>query len=264
MGIENLRNAAMKKHFQIKLDVFSGPFDLLLHLIQKHQIDIYDIPIAQIADEFVDYLKSCEWIDVELAGDFLVMAATLMQIKARMLLPRPRTDSEAEEPEDPRSELVERLLEYKCMKEAAAVLRDRLEYWDRIFTRDVDEVIFGSSDFVPTLGGVTASDLAKALAVALSRVTDAGEVSEHAVISRDGLTLAQAVQKVRLRLMRDRKVSFFSLFDEHSTREIVIAMFLAVLELIRLGEVIAEQSGPFCDILLVLTSSRGGERDEPH
>lgn len=97
--------------YHVKLDVFTGPFDLLLHLIQKHKIDIYDIPIAQIADEFVEYLENAELVDVELAGDFLVMAATLMQIKARMLLPRPPVDAESEEPEDPRSELVERLLE---------------------------------------------------------------------------------------------------------------------------------------------------------
>lgn len=254
MGLDHVRGAAMNQ-YHVKLDVFTGPFDLLLHLIQKHQVDIYDIPIAQIADEFVDYLQDVELIDVELAGDFLVMAATLMQIKARMLLPRPAVDLQAEEPEDPRSELVERLLEYKRMREAAAVLRDRSEFWSHVFTREVDEVIASSAEHVPDLGGVTASELAKAFLAALSRASDAGEAVEHTVISKDRLTVAAAVRRIRLLLISEQRISFFSLFTEHSTQELVITSFLAVLELIKLGEIRVQQSGTFCDILLIPASS---------
>lgn len=260
MGMDHVRGVAMSQ-YHVKLDVFTGPFDLLLHLIQKHKIDIYDIPIAQIADEFVEYLENAELVDVELAGDFLVMAATLMQIKARMLLPRPPVDAESEEPEDPRSELVERLLEYKRMRHVADILRDRSEYWSHIFTREIDVVIQSSDEHVPDLGGVTASDLAKAFLVALSRAQDAAE-DEPAVISRDRLPVATVLRRIRLRLRLEHRVSFFSLFDDNATRELVITAFLAVRELIKLGEITARQSGPFCDIELTLVSSERGRSDE--
>src|SRR6516225_7708520 len=111
--------------YQVDLDMFRGPLDLLLFLVKRHEVDICDIPIAKIADQFLEYLRVIELIDVERAGEFLVMAATLMEIKSRLLLPR--SDELAEEEEDPRQELVRQLLEYKKIKDAAALLEEQAE-----------------------------------------------------------------------------------------------------------------------------------------
>ena len=113
--------------YQIKLDVFEGPLDLLLHLIERAEIDIYNIPIVEVTDQFLAYLQTMELLNLQMAADFLLMAATLMQIKARMLLPRPAVETEDDEEDegDPRLELVERLLEYKKVKEIASELKDK-------------------------------------------------------------------------------------------------------------------------------------------
>ena len=120
--------------YEIKLEVFEGPFDLLLHLIERNQLNIYDIPIALVTDQFLAYNQTKQMLNLTVAGEFLVVAATLMQIKARMLLPKPppvTLDETEEEEEDPRSELVERLVEYKKFKEAALELRRREEEFSR-------------------------------------------------------------------------------------------------------------------------------------
>ena len=124
--------------YQVQLAVFAGPLDLLLHLIERSELDIYDIPIAVIAEQFLAYLQTMELLNLEIAGEFLVMAATLMQIKARMLLPKPitlDTGSDEEEEEDPRRELVDRLLEYRRFKEAAGLLRQREEEQATLYPR---------------------------------------------------------------------------------------------------------------------------------
>jgi segregation and condensation protein A len=251
MGIRlsDVRDPAMSQ-YQIKLEVFEGPFDLLLHLINKHQVDIYDIPIAKIADEFVEYLESAEFVDVEQAADFLVMAATLMQIKARMLVPRPAPEAEGDEPEDPRSELVLRLLEYSSMKQAASLLEERSEFWSHIFTREVDEVIPRSQEHVPDLGGVSASELARAFLAVLARAADAETDDSPAVISKERCTVAGEMLRIRRRLRYEYTVSFFSLFEPNSSKELIVTTFLALLELIKLGLVVAEQAVAFSDILL--------------
>jgi segregation and condensation protein A len=248
--------------YHIKLDVFQGPFDLLLHLIHKHRIDIYDIPIAKIADEFVDYLQQAEFVDVEQAADFLVMAATLMQIKARMLVPRPRTDAEADEEEDPRSELVERLIEYRALKEAASALRERSEYWSHVFAREVDEIVRGSDEHVSHVGDVTASALAKAFLAALARASENGIADEPTVIARDRVTVLSEIRRLRRLLREQGSVSFLALFGPAPPRERVVTTFLAMLELIRQGGIAVKQSVPFGDILLVFAMRRGGRARE--
>ena len=248
--------------YHIRLDVFQGPFDLLLHLIQKHRIDIYDIPIARIADEFVDYLQRADFVDVEQAADFLVMAATLMQIKARMLVPRPRNDADSCEEEDPRSELVERLIEYRALKEAASALRERSEYWSHVFTREVDEIVRGSDEHVPDVGGVTASALASAFLKVLARAAETGMADEPTILARDRITVISEMQRLRRLLRQESSVSFFALFGQAPQRERVVAMFLAMLELIMQGDAVAKQHVPFGDILLVSVRKKGGRTRE--
>ena len=124
--------------YRIKLEVFEGPLDLLLYLIKRDELNIYDIPIAQITDQYLGYLDMMQLLDLDVVGDFLVMAATLMQIKSKMLLPPDPTEEE-QEPEDPRDELVRRLLEYKKFKEAAETLHEKALVRQDFFPRAVDE-----------------------------------------------------------------------------------------------------------------------------
>ena len=121
--------------YNIKIPVFEGPFDLLLHLIRENKIDIYDIPIALITGQYLQYIEMMKELNLEIAGEFLVMAATLIHIKSRLLLP-PDEETSAEENEDPRLELVQRLLEYQTFKEAASTLRKKEEDWMKIFFKE--------------------------------------------------------------------------------------------------------------------------------
>src|SRR5262245_20900560 len=123
--------------YQIKLEIFEGPMDLLLHLIKKHEIDIYSIPIALITQQYLGYIELMKSLDMEIAGEFLVMASTLTHIKSKMLLP-PAENPEGEEGVDPRAELIRRLLEYKSFKEAAASLESKEEAWSQVYTRQAE------------------------------------------------------------------------------------------------------------------------------
>src|SRR5512142_1324585 len=125
--------------YQIKLEIFEGPMDLLLHLIKKHEVDIYSIPIALITQQYLEYIELMKSLDMEIAGEFLVMASTLTHIKSRMLLP-PSENPEEEDGVDPRAELIRRLLEYKSFKEAASSLENKEETWSRVYTRLGDTV----------------------------------------------------------------------------------------------------------------------------
>src|SRR5512135_457405 len=125
----------MDDKYSIKLPLFEGPLDLLLHLIKRDEVDIYDIPVARIAEQYLEYIELMKDLNLDIAGEFLVMAATLAQIKSRMLLPPKEGEGEADEGVDPRAELVQRLLEYKKFKEAAESLGEREEFWREVFVR---------------------------------------------------------------------------------------------------------------------------------
>src|SRR5512147_2106747 len=124
--------------YQIKLEIFEGPMDLLLHLIKKHELNVYDIPIALITQQYLEYLDIMKSLDMEIAGEFLVMASTLTHIKSRMLLPPPENPEDEDEGADPRAELIRRLLEYKRFKDAAHGLEEKEALWSQVFTRTTD------------------------------------------------------------------------------------------------------------------------------
>ena len=138
--------------YQIKLEIFEGPMDLLLHLIKKHELDIYSIPVALITQQYLEYLDLMKSLDMEIAGDFLVMASTLTHIKSKMLLPPPENPEGEDEGADPRAELIRHLLEYKSFKDAAVSLHDKEETWSQVYTRSSDaEPKLPSSDDEPLL-----------------------------------------------------------------------------------------------------------------
>ncbi|HJZ91641.1 MAG TPA: segregation/condensation protein A [Gemmataceae bacterium] len=228
--------------YQVALDAFHGPLDLLLYLVKRNEVDVRDIPIARIAEQFLDHLHAIQTIDVEWAGDFLVMAATLMEIKSKLLLPRTEGDATSEEGDDPRKELVRQLIEYRKTKEAAGHL-DRLaeERQFQVGRIPPDDPEGATS---PRLRQVELWDLVSAFG-RLMRETQSLQPL-HVVAD-------ETPQSAYLDLVRDKvhgghRVPFRALFDPPYTRPRLIGVFLAVLELIKLAEIILEQWEPFGDI----------------
>ncbi|MCX5693497.1 MAG: segregation/condensation protein A [Candidatus Omnitrophica bacterium] len=229
--------------YKVKLDVFEGPLDLLLYLIKKNEIDIYDIPIATITEQYLEYLELMRMLDLNIAGEFLVIAATLIHIKSKMLLPPDEKELFPEEEEDPREELVRRLVEYKKFKEVAGILQDLEGQRKKMFTRDIPfevepgEVFFEASLF----------DLITAFTRVLKDVPK--EIFQE--IIKDEFTVEQKVHDLLHRLIAAPVISLFELFKNSKNKPEIIATFLAVLELIRLKEIIVIQKQNFSDIEIV-------------
>ncbi len=233
----------------VKLPVFEGPLDLLLYLIRREEMDIYDIPIASVTAQYLEHLALMESLDMEVAGDFLVMAATLMEMKSRFLLPKPPVSEETEEEIDPRAELVARLLEYRRYKEAAGALEELAQENRFVLSRPmVNENGNGNGNGEIRLAGeVSAFRLWAAFQEVLARATETA-VGE---VIRPRFTVAMKIVEIsaRLRHMPDG-IAFFSLFPEGATKLEVIVTFLALLELIRQGQVRISQKRLFGEILV--------------
>jgi segregation and condensation protein A len=246
-------DAAQFTGHPVRLPMFEGPLDLLLFLIEKQEIDIYDIPIAKITAQYLEYLAALEVLNIEIEAEFLVMAATLVEIKSKMLLPREeQLSEEGEEGPDPRAELVERLLEYRRFKEVAEALGRSAEQRALMFTR-----VFGAeveTGFV-VAGDVTPLDLWSAFQEALSRARE----TPVAELQRPRVTVPMKIAQVtvRLRAAGDEGIAFFALFAEDVTRLEVIITFLALLELIRAGRARAVQRQGFGEIWIYPNAPRG-------
>lgn len=229
--------------YKIKLEIFEGPFDLLLYLIKKNELNIYDIPIATILEQYLQYLELMRLLDLNIAGEFIVVAATLMQIKSKMLLPQEVNplDEIPEDEKDPRAELVKRLLEYRQFKEAADQLRLKERARQDIFKRQpvIEDKESGESFFEASL-----FDLINAFSRALK---DVPKELFYEVI-KDEFTVEGKVHELLHRFMETPRISLSSLFVQARSKLEVIATFLAVLELIRLKEVIVVQKAVFGDI----------------
>jgi segregation and condensation protein A len=239
----------MATSYHIKLDRFEGPLDLLLHLIKKEEIDIYDIPIAHITQQYLSYIEMMQMLDLDVAGEFLVMAATLMRIKARMLLPA--SPVEEEEEEDPRQELVRRLLEYKRFKEVAESLRGREDDRRLVFERGFSELVPENEDV--ELEETTLFDLLDAFRQALARVVDA-PVHE---IEAEGLDVILRIEEISELLRQKGKVLFSELLEGARTRIEIIGTFISILELMRLGRAGAVQRRVFGEIWIFALEEQG-------
>ena len=229
--------------YKVRLGIFEGPLDLLLYLIKREELNIYDIPITRITTQYLEYLDLMEILDLEVAGELLLMAATLMQIKSKMLLP-PDPAGEAEEEGDPRAELVRRLLEYKAFKEAAERLRGFEDKRRGVFTRfGVEtEVDGGDSPFLE----VSLFELLSAFSKILKNLP---KVDSHEVV-RDEFTVAEKVHELFHRLVKTSVLYFRELFDAAKNKMEVITIFLALLELIRLKEVTVSQPDRFGEMAI--------------
>lgn len=221
--------------YQVKLEAFTGPMDLLLHLIRKHKINIYDIPIALIARQYLEYLSLMKTLNLSLAGEFLVMAATLLHIKSRMLLPKEDIpDSEEEDGLDPRIELVRQLVEYEQFKDAAASLVDRQRMWQESFLREplpppIQPVVSEEEEWIGE--DLQLFDLLSALQEVLERTTPTGFVE----LTRENWTVQERIQAILERLEVESTIPFDQLFDRQLSRPLVITTFLALLELVRMN-----------------------------
>ncbi|MGO3733094.1 MAG: segregation/condensation protein A [Vagococcus sp.] len=231
----------------IKLDVFEGPLDLLLHLIKTLEIDIYDIPISQITEQYMAYIHSMKVLDLEIAGDYIVMAATLMSIKSKMLLPKiemdTSLDSEYISEEDPREQLVTQLLEYRKFKYAATLLKEKETERGMYYTKEATNLDDYRQEIVPLEPNeVTTIDLYLAFSDILNRQRD-NEPLETTVVSEE-FTIEDKVLLIHSKMMHLNKtesIVFDSLFQVFTRNEIVTT-FMAILELIKSGSIIAKQS----------------------
>ncbi len=231
--------------FRVHLQLFEGPLDVLLHLIRGQELDIYDIPIARITDQYLEFLRKMEELDLAIAGEFMVMAATLIEIKSNYLLPKP-PPPEGDDGPDPREELVQRLLEYEKFKEVAELLRDHEEDRRLLFSRTV-EVDPNELPPVPC-GNVTTCDLLNALKRVLENV---GEGKEPiTTVPRQKMTLRMKMSEMFRRVKQAGQLAFSALFSPERTRSEVVLAFLALLELMRLAKIRAEQGSVFGDIFL--------------
>ena len=228
---ENLAFDGFHEIYSVRLDKFEGPLDLLLHLIRKNELDIYDIPISVITRQYLDYIKLMKDLNLEVAGDFLVMASTLLHIKSRMLLPIDEQEESEEEEQDPRTELIRRLLEYQQYKEAGMVLEARALLGREVFIRADPEP--GLSDVQSNEGPLEINlfDLVDAFRNLLSRIP---AESFHDVAAAETLSIADCINEILSLLQERDTVQFDEIIAGEMTRERIIVTFLALLELCRL------------------------------
>ena len=244
-----------KMSLAVKLEAFDGPLDLLLHLIEKNKIDIFDIPIVEITEQYMEYVAQMETKDMDVMSDFLVMAATLLRIKSKMLLPAPVTE-EGEE-EDPRAELVQRLLEYKMYKYASYELKDR--------QIDASRMLFKPSTVPPEiknyhedvdveelLSDVTLSRLQNVFRDIMKKQVDKIDPirSKFGNIEKETVSLTDRMIYIEEYAMLHRHFNFRKLLEEQATKITLIVTFLGILELMKVGKLKIEQENIFDDIII--------------
>lgn len=233
--------------WRVSLPVFEGPLDLLLFLIKRDEVDIYDIEIGRITDQYLAYLEAMQEMDLEVAGEFLVVAATLIYLKSRSLLPvDQQMPEEEEDQEDPRWELIRQLVEYKKFKDAAYTLELKGADQGKVFRRDSDPSF--KKPVAPGVGNVDVMDLIAAFQKILDRIKEQERFRE---VVEDRFTVGDRIQMIKDRIFREKKIQFLSLFNELTSRAEIVVTFLAVLELIRLKKLRAVQTNPFEDIEIV-------------
>ena len=229
---------------KVQFETFDGPLDLLLNLLSKNEIDIYDIPIAKITDQYMAYLYKADELNIELASEFIVVASQLIEIKSRMMLPK----EEPEEPEaDPREELVRRLNEYRVFKQISEYIKRGESTYQELVVKD--------PEYVPQLNEETPVELStqmllNAIRSVFSRTRITPEEEFDYTIMREEVSVEEMMEDISGRLDREGKISFFSLFENHSSKYYVIAAFLAILEMVKDGTVLLYQETPYADIII--------------
>jgi segregation and condensation protein A len=231
--------------YKVKFEVFEGPLDLLLYLIKKEEVDIYEVNLTRLATQFIEYIETMRLLDLEVAGEFLVMAATLMYIKSRELLPvdqQVETDGE-DDGEDPRWELIRQLVEYKKFKDAAAQLAVLEARQEDVFPRVPTKLEFESEP--PRRSEASIFELLSAVNAVLQRV---GQRPDQRDIFEDKFSVSEKIELLLRSISEHGRLKFSNLFQDVTSRSEVVVTFLALLELIRLKQVMAVQAEPFGEI----------------
>lgn len=229
--------------YKIKLEIFEGPLDLLLYLVKKDHLNIYDIPVSEVTRQYLQYLELMRLLDLNIAGEFLVMVSTLMQIKSKMLLPAQESD-QAQEEDDPRADLIRQLLEYEKFKEIAQTLRQRESGQQEVFKRPKLQSQDDAPDETPVYFEASLFDLIAAFSKAL------GEVPKELFyeVIKDEFTIEEKIHYILHLLLIKSRVSLSELFAQAKNKLEVIVTFLAILELIRLKEIVFRQKELFGNI----------------
>lgn len=249
-----------------KLETFEGPLDLLLHLIEKNKVSIYDIPIAEITDQYLEYVSHMEEESLDVVSEFLVMAATLLDIKAKMLLPK-EVNEDGEE-EDPRAELVARLLEYKTYKYMSMELKDMELDAEKVFykaptipgeVKQYEEPV----DLDKLLDGLTLVKLKQVFDSVMKRQRDKIDPvrSSFGTIKKEPVSLEEKISSVMGYARKHRKFSFRGMLERHAGRIEVVVTFLALLELMKIGKIRLTQDAPFEDMQIETLEPEGEEEE---
>ena len=240
----------------VKLEVFEGPLDLLLHLIEKNKIDIYDIPIVMITEQYLEYIRQMETEDMNVMSEFLLMAATLLDIKCKMLLPK-EINEEGEE-EDPRAELVQKLLEYKMYKYMSYELKDRQFGAEKNLYKEPtipEEVAKYQApvDYGELLGDMNLKKLHSIFRETLKRQEDKIDPvrSQFGQIEKDEINLDEKTNYITQYITQNARISFRELLEKQHSKMEVIVTFLVVLELMKTGDILIEQNNIFDDIIII-------------
>lgn len=254
--------------FSARLNAFEGPLDLLLHLIDKNKVDIYDIPISTITDQYLEYLSQMDETDADVMSEFLVMAATLLDIKARMLLPK-EVDEEGNE-EDPRAELVQKLLEYKLYKFMSVELKDKAVLASHLVYKkeSVPEEVKAYRppiDLDTFLGDLTLAKLKQIFDDVMARSSE--KVNERAIgygtVQREEVKISDRIEHIRTSVRKKGSFSFRKLVESQYTKMNVIVTFMAILELMKAGEIKAVQSSLGDDIIITAPDENEETVTEP-
>lgn len=242
-------------NYRVKLPIFEGPLDLLLHLIEENKIDIYNIPIAIITQQYLDYLDKAREIDLDLTSEFIVMACTLLAIKAQMLLPQPVVEPETEEEgPDPREELVKRLLEYKKYQEKVKTFEQLAAEQAKCFPRQINEKALLEKFPPPNpIGSITWQDLVAVFEKVL--IQKKGHTKPIS-LPKEEITIQKQLNYILTQLSQNPQgLSFYQLINQAVSKEEVIVTFLALLELVRLKQILLKQKKLFDDLYLYLLHS---------
>lgn len=231
----------------LKLEVFEGPLDLLLHLIKENKMDIFDIEIESITRQYLDYIHKMKEQNLDIASAYLVMASELTLIKARMLLPRPKVDEEEVEEEDPREELVARLLEYQAYKEITKTLKENESKRQEIHTKLPENINNYIEENTLITGEGSLDLLVDAFKKFLVRKSEEKPLSTKVTMKE--ITVSSRKLEIKSILKKEKRVSFFKLFPV-STKEYIVATFLAILDMARNKELLIKQEELFSDIIV--------------
>ena len=247
----------MTENEDLTLDLpnFSGPLDLLLHLIRSQEIDIYDIPIAKITEQYLDHITHWQKLNLQVAGEYFVMASTLLRIKSQYLLPKNDFDTQLPEyEEDPRSELVEQLVQYSVFQKISNYLKERNNEVPLVVAKERSVEIKKKIDPLP-LGEITSDELANTFAIIMKkyklRQPAAAKIEVHET------TIEEMDSLLKDRLKKETKLSFFDIIQDFHNLDGVISLFLAILELTRHHKIIVKQSRDFGDLILERKATNG-------